>query len=754
MTFRLIGSILISALFLSLFAPAVSASDEEWILYFDQPEHKETIKTLLEDQLTGELPQSLLISGPVPEHPLIKRAERNVSKQANAEITPDVYIDDQWGLSAVNQSSIQELYPEAGKNLLQDQTLIVNESETRTNNGEFDAQTITFFPEQKLSRISVEIDDSETLWGIEAKDQNGELIGMNYGRFSKLDLLVSSEESITEIHLTLLDENENPALFNVKSLIGVNNPVVAVLDSGVALHEDFCSNILYSLSKDYTKEAYSWAQDTYGHGTHVTGILASCYNNGLGTSGVFGNAPIDILPMKVLNNRGAGTDFEISQALYDAIELNVSAVNISIAGKGKTELLKNAVMEAAIHEIPVIAAAGNYNASTEDVYPASYPTVITVSGVNQQMKRVGTSNFGWEVDLTAPGFEVLSTYIDPVYRKMNGTSMAAPFVTGAAALIKHQYPEESLLSIRQKLFGSSKDIMTEGYDIWSGNGIVQYLPEAWESTSTPEMEWMNYRQGQPYGLNEFHLLTEESLSGSQLQVFVNGSEAYSGEINNSYQSIEIDAPVQPAFKLFTAITDGNQILHQEYLNLAPNAQASFTFSDTPDGYWAYEEIMQASSTGIINGYEDRTFRPDSPISRRHAALMMNRLFEWDTLPSMQSSFKDIESFDFMTRHSILSASHENVLNGYENDLFKPGQQLSRSQMALILFRALQLDETNSDIDLLFTDVSPENEIFSALSALVSKGIVTNQTQFRPYESISRAQFSAMMTRAQQYMNAN
>ncbi|WP_404404978.1 S8 family peptidase [Jeotgalibacillus malaysiensis] len=755
MTIKLLTSMMMSALFLLIFLTPVSASEEEWILHFDQTDHKEIVKQLLhEDQVIGELPLSLLVSGTPPEHQLITTVERNALKQAHAEISPDLYINDQWGLSAVNQQTINDLYPQAGENLLKNNELIIDKNKTILNSGKFQAKTIEFSPDIALSRISVEIEakTEDTYWGIEVKDEKGNLLGVNYGRFTRLDILIPNDRPINKIHITLMNKDNVPEPFNISSLKGVNNPVVAVLDSGVALHEDFCSNILYSLSNDYTKEAYSWAQDTYGHGTHVTGIIASCYNNGIGTSGVFGHAPIDVLPMKVLNERGTGTDFEISQALFDAIELNVSAVNISIAGTVKTELLKNALIKAASQEIPVIAAAGNYNSSTKDVYPASYPTVITVSGINQQMQKVNTSNFGWEVDLAAPGFEVLSTYINPPYRKMNGTSMAAPFVTGAVALIKHQYPEDSLLSIRQKLFNSTKDIMTEGYDLWSGHGVVQFEPDRWENTPPTAMEWMNYRQGQPYSSEEFHLLTDEDLTGSDLHVFVNGRESFNGKITDHYQSIKISSPVQPAFKLFTVITNGEQILEQQYLNLAPNAQASFTFSDTASNYWAYEEIMKATSIGIINGYEDRTFRPDAPISRKHAALMMNRLFEWDTLPSMESSFNDIESFDFITKHSILSANYEKVLNGYENGLFKPNQQLSRSQMALILFRALQLNESNSEIDLLFTDVSPESEIFSALSTLVSKGIVTNQKQFKPYESISRAQFSAMMTRAQRYMD--
>ncbi|WP_166786688.1 S8 family peptidase [Jeotgalibacillus salarius] len=753
MTFRSIVTIFFSILFFSLVITSASASDKEWILNFNSPEDKETFKYELSAiQILNEMPRALLISGSVPDHPLIKNYEQNVSKQANAEISPDVYATDQWGLSAVNQSAIQTLYPEAGKNLLDSKRLIINDTDLIENTGPFNAQTIEIDVGTELSRISLEIEENDIYWGIEAKDEKGNLIGMNYGRFSKLDIIISNKQPVNKIHLTLLNENETPSSFTVKSLMGVNNPLVAVLDSGVAMHEDFCSNILYSLSKDYTDESFSWAQDTYGHGTHITGILASCYNNGVGTAGVFGYAPIDILPMKVLNERGTGTDFQISQALYDAIELDVSAVNLSIAGKGKTDLLKNAILEAAIREIPIIAAAGNYNSSTEAVYPASYPTVITVSGVNQQMKRVGTSNFGWEVDLTAPGFEVLSTYTDPVYKKLNGTSMAAPFVTGAAAILKHQYPDDSILKIRQKLFGSAEDIMAQGYDIYSGNGLVQFQPEKWENTPLKNIEWMNYRNGQPYRLNEFHLLTDSEFTGDQLQLFVNGRSVFSSKIDSTYQSIEIDAPIQPAFKLFTVISDGDTILEQSYLNLAPNAQASFTFTDTARAYWAYEEIMNATTSGIINGYEDQTFRPDAPISRRHAALMMNRLLEWDSLPSMKSTFSDIEKFDFMTKYSILSANHEKVLNGYEGGYFKPDQQLSRGQMALILFRALHFEESNSEIELLFNDISPENEIFSALIELVSKGIVTNQKEFNPYESISRAQFSAMISRAQHYMN--
>ncbi|WP_227394327.1 S8 family peptidase [Jeotgalibacillus aurantiacus] len=740
-------------LFLFIFFPSNTLASDQWILHFKNASDLEETKEFIihTHEIIGSVNNSLLVSGEKPHHRLIEKIEVNYEKQAVKDEIPDPLIQNQWGLGAINQQNVHGLFPEKPGNLLKDNLIVINGNQELKNSSSFKASKIKIdMSELSLSRLSIELSAAQK-WGFEARDDNGDLISLNEGTFKKLDLLLPHDLDTSYIELTLLNSQNIPSVFTIEELSGVDNPIVAVLDSGVTMHEDFCSNVLYSLSKDYTKEEMDWAIDTYGHGTHVTGILSACHDNGMGISGALGNTPIDILPMKVLNSRGAGSDFQISEALYDAIELKVSAINISIAGKGETLLLRDAILSAAKKNIPVIAAAGNYNSLTTDVYPASYPSVITVSGINQAFQKVNTSNFGWEVDISGPGFEVMSTYTSPLYKALNGTSMATPYVTGAAAILKHQYPEDLLIHTRERLFNSTRDIMTKGFDLQTGHGLVQYSPKDWAVQPEEKFEWVNYRDGQPLTLKELHHLTDRSLLQKDLLVYANGTEISKTKIKSNYQSIAINSFTKPTVKLFSVVLDGNRILHQSYLNLTQQNALSDSFTDVPTTHWAFKEISESNKLGIVNGYSDQSFKPNQSISRRHATMILNRLFQWDSLESMDSMFADINDFDFISRHSILSANKEKVINGYSSGEFKPENPLLRSQMALILYRALQIEDTTDSKDLKFSDVSSSDEFYQAVSSLTKAGIITNQDQFRPYDEITRAQFSAMISRSNQYL---
>ena len=220
------------------------------------------------------------------------------------------------------------------------------------------------------------------------------------------------------------------------------------------------------------------ADDEDGHGTHVAGIAAAYTNDATGIAGTAPDAPL-------FNYDVCGAtscpDSAIATAVMDAADMGADVINMSLGGPGNPAALENAVNYAWNKGVVVVAAAGNEATSTPS-YPAAYPNVIAVSGVDYYNGDSDFSNFGSWVDVAAPGGEsgapdsqkILSsvpTYIDPSgYDAWNGTSMASPFVAGVAALLDSQ--GLTAAQTRQRIEGTATDLGATGKDSLFGYGLV------------------------------------------------------------------------------------------------------------------------------------------------------------------------------------------------------------------------------------------------------------------------------------------
>ncbi|MEW6417182.1 MAG: S8 family serine peptidase [Nitrospirota bacterium] len=190
--------------------------------------------------------------------------------------------------------------------------------------------------------------------------------------------------------------------------------------------------------------------DEYGHGTHVAGIIGAVGNNGTGVSGVMWY--VKLMALKFLNADGYGTTDDEIEALDYAILLknsgiDIKAINASFGGYGYSQAEYDTIAEANTAGILLIAAAGNegYNNDLTPMYPASYdlPNIISVAATDQNDQRASFSNFGpTSVDVAAPGVYILSTILLNEYGILEffeGTSMAAPHVSGLAGLLYSYY---------------------------------------------------------------------------------------------------------------------------------------------------------------------------------------------------------------------------------------------------------------------------------------------------------------------------
>jgi thermitase len=244
--------------------------------------------------------------------------------------------------------------------------------------------------------------------------------------------------------------------------------VVAVIDTGInPNHPEFADRLVPGydfVNFDETPE------DDHGHGTHVAGIIAA----GINGAGLAGLCPTcKIMPIKVLNSSNQGTWSVVVRGINFAVEQGAEVINLSLGAASGSETVRLAIQAAVDAGIVVVAAAGN-NASSAPYYPAAYPGVIGVSATDNQDQLWGLSNYGENIDLAAPGYRIYSTYNDLStggYAYMTGTSMAAPFVAGLAALVISYAPTAPTADATLTLMtANADDLGAAGWDQYFGNG--------------------------------------------------------------------------------------------------------------------------------------------------------------------------------------------------------------------------------------------------------------------------------------------
>ena len=205
---------------------------------------------------------------------------------------------------------------------------------------------------------------------------------------------------------------------------------VAVIDSGICLnHPDLVGRILDN-GYDFVEDDDT-PQDELGHGCGVAGIIAANIDNGIGIAGVAPNA--QILPVRVLDANGLGTYSDVAAGIVYAVDEGAQIINLSLGGANPSNTLNNAVDYAIAHDVTVVAAAGNTGGSV--LYPAAYEPVIAVGSVDPDLEMSSFSSRGPEIDVLAPGRDILTTANNGGYATMSGTSFSAPHISGNGLLL-------------------------------------------------------------------------------------------------------------------------------------------------------------------------------------------------------------------------------------------------------------------------------------------------------------------------------
>lgn len=263
--------------------------------------------------------------------------------------------------------------------------------------------------------------------------------------------------------------------------LGSTSTIVAIIDTGIdETHEDL-QNVAFVPGFDFVKNqaiAPGTNSDDNGHGTLVAGVLGATPNNSKGIAGT--NWFVSLMPVKALDNQGKGDSSTVAQAIIWASDHGAAIINLSLGGSGfeHDADLSKAVRYAFNQGAVIIAAAGNDTAGAPRDLDASpvFPVcndndqnmVIGVSAVDQNNVKPDFANYGKNcVDVVAPGKRILSTIsIDPItrssaqngYAYVSGTSLAAAFVSGEAALIKSLYSAASNKQIRDRIIATAKSV--------------------------------------------------------------------------------------------------------------------------------------------------------------------------------------------------------------------------------------------------------------------------------------------------------
>jgi subtilisin family serine protease len=287
--------------------------------------------------------------------------------------------------------------------------------------------------------------------------------------------------------------------------------VVAVIDSGLDyfhpdLHRDSvwrnpgeAPNGRDDDGNGYVDDLIGWnfVQDTNnpwddaGHGTHVAGIIGAATGNGEGIAGI--HPRVRIMPLKVLDAAGRGRTPRLAEAIEYALKHGARIINLSLGGEGISRTERLALDSAHRSGGLVVVAAGNIGGDTAQYGPAGVPSSLTVAATDVEDRSVPFSNRGQAVKIAAPGVDVLSLRArrtdfnlfsgDPEYRpragiagpqaryyRASGTSFAAPFVAGVAALLLSRTPSLTNVQVERMLLMSADDVGIPGWDQFTGAG--------------------------------------------------------------------------------------------------------------------------------------------------------------------------------------------------------------------------------------------------------------------------------------------
>ncbi|GAB3542042.1 hypothetical protein GCM10027403_34270 [Arthrobacter tecti] len=581
---------------------------------------------------------------------------------------------------------------------------------------------------------------------------------------------------------------------------------VAVIDTGITTHRDLAGNVIggYDFVSDLDvavdgngrdnnpQDPGDWCDVPTGngtervpsswHGTHVAGIVAAQANNGVGVTGVAYGAKVQ--PVRALGACG-GWESDIADAIVWAAGGSVAnvldnptpakVINLSLGADGACDgVFQSAIDTATELGAVVVVAAGNEDQNVANVAPANCANVISVGATGRDGARALYSNFGAAVDVSAPGGDfingdesgILSTWntgnagpASESYAFMEGTSMAAPHVAGAAALMLALNPTLSPAQV-ETLMKQSVRPLPVPCSLGCGTGLVDgtaavtaasvslralvaptptisgfsavgypldAIPGSWAAGTTFKYQW--YRSGIPIfgATGSRHNVTSADI-GTVLSVKVTGSKpGYSAAGATSKITLAVPTP-------FVDVKAG-RIFHREI------------------SWMAARHI----SLGWNNDDGTSTYRPLLAVNRDVMARFMYRLAGSPAYkPPVRSPFTDVPTTHVFYKE-IAWLAESKVSEGWANRngtrSFRPYEPVNRDVMAVFMYRLAGFNEYDyaPPARSPFVDVPTIHVFYKEIAWLaeykISEGwSVGGSREFRPYNAVNRDVMAAFMYR--------
>jgi hypothetical protein len=524
-----------------------------------------------------------------------------------------------------------------------------------------------------------------------------------------------------------------------------NEITVAVLDTGVDTdHEDLAGKILpgvhfYTDEFGYELTDFNYEDDSNsGHGTSITGVIAAVTNNNRGIAGVSWGAKI--LPVKVLDAEGTGFDSDIARGIVYAVDHGAKVINMSVAGETRSDVLEEAVNYAVSNGAVLVAAVGNQGSSFAQ-YPAAYPNVIGVAATDSSDNHPAWSNYGSFVDVSAPGESIISTNRNNTYLRMSGTSIAAAFVSGLAALIFSHDPYLTIKRVAQIIRESADDLGTPGWDKYFGAGRIN----AWTALNMasddipPTVAFVMPVEGGAYRdiINielsvsddrDFPLTVSLVLDGKEIATLTSPPYEYQYDLSNYYGELILTAV---ATDIGGHVTSKAITIYKQ------------TFTDVTPQFWAYNYVEYLWSQGIANGYPNGSFKPNNKITRAEFTKLLLVALRKEPRTSYAGYFSDVPS-DYWASGYIEKAYEEGLINGYPDGVFRPANKISRAEMTAILVRASSLETDTSGPP--FSDVSSDYWAYEYIMTAKNNDLIDGYPDgnFKPADNATRAEASKVI----------
>lgn len=255
---------------------------------------------------------------------------------------------------------------------------------------------------------------------------------------------------------------------------GTRSADLCVLDSGIDLtHRDLAANAWTGPRGNHGWDFVSRdadPSDDAGHGTHVAGVAAAAVGDAWGIAGV---GDVRLMAVKVLDAKGRGTEAGLAFGLAWCADNGAEVALMALSSDKPGPALDRALNHAADHGVLLVASAGNGGPCGDCVaYPASHPRVLAVAATTPGRTLASFSGAGRDVDLAAPGVDILGPLPGGRFAYGSGTSQAAAFVAGAAALVRDAHPGLSAEQARDALIGGALDLGPAGRDATYGHGLL------------------------------------------------------------------------------------------------------------------------------------------------------------------------------------------------------------------------------------------------------------------------------------------